>query len=137
MYFPSISLAISSPSPLRTSSNIIKISGAGGMPLLKGRGGGGGGGGGRRADISGPPNRIVFVEDVTEIFCMTLPDLWKLGQAYLKRSLFQGVALLTENQRKLAKKCDSNKTKFEVFHNHVMSCDVLSCHVMLSLVQGG
>lgn len=66
-----------------------------------------------RGDGGGPPNRICFVEEVTEIFCVTLPDLWKLGQAYLNGRLFQGVALLTENQQKLARQCDSNRAKFE------------------------
>ena len=68
----------------------------------------------RRGDNSGPPSRILFVDELTEIFCSMLPDLWKLGQAYLNGSLFQGVALLSENQKKLAEKCDSNKGKFEV-----------------------
>ena len=54
------------------------------------------------------------MEEVTEVFCVTLPDLWKLGQAYLNGRLFQGVALLTENQQKLALRCDSSKGKFEV-----------------------
>ena len=85
------------------------------MPVLKGagRGGGWGGGGGRRGDASGPPNRILFVEEVTEIFSTTLLDLWRLGQAYLNRNLFQGVALLAESQEKLALKCDNNRSKFE------------------------
>lgn len=85
------------------------ISGSGGMPALKGMGRGS-----RREDISAPPNQILFVEEVTEIFCVTLPDLWKLGQAYLDSRLFRGVVLLTENQQKLAKQCDSNRGKFEV-----------------------
>lgn len=79
------------------------------MPALKGVGRGK-----RKGDKSGPPNRILFVEEVTEIFGVTLPDLWKLGQAYLHGRLFQGVALLSENQQKLAKNCDANKGKFEV-----------------------
>lgn len=66
------------------------------------------------ADSSRPPDRILFVEDMTDIFCVTLPDLWRLGQAYLKGSLFQGVALLTENEKKLAQKCEINRSKFEV-----------------------
>lgn len=86
--------------------------------------------GGRLGDTSGPPNRICFVEEVTEILCVTLPDLWKLGQAYLNGKLFQGVALLTENQQKLARKCDSNRAKFEVRNlgscdHHVICCDLL------------
>ena len=94
------------------------------MPILKGTGrmaqqGGGGGG-----DSSRPPDRILFVEEMTEIFCVTLPDLWKLGQAYLKGSLFQGVALLTENQKKLAENCEINKSRFEVSRDLQMS-DVL------------
>ncbi len=66
-------------------------------------------------DSSGPPDRIMFVEDITEIFSVTLPDLWKLGQAYQKGSLFQGVALHTEHQKKLSQICEMNKTKFEVY----------------------
>ena len=70
---------------------------------------------GRRGkDSSGPPDRILFVEDLTEIFRVTLPDLWRLGQAYLKGSLFQGVALLSENQSKLSQIREMNKAKFEV-----------------------
>ena len=69
---------------------------------------------GTRKGDAGRPNRIMFVEEMTEIFSATLPDLWKLGQAYLNGSLFQGVALLSENQQKLAKRCDSSKGKFEV-----------------------
>ena len=88
------------------------LSGAGDMPVLKGLGrvaqkGGGG-------DSSRPPDRILFVEDMTEIFSVTLPNLWRLGQAYLRGNIFQGVALLTENQKKLAQKCEINKSKFEV-----------------------
>ena len=86
------------------------LAGAGGMPALKSTGWGSQ----SKGDASGPPSRIMFVEEVTEVFCVTLPDLWRLGQAYLKGSLFQGVALLTENQQKLARKCDSNRGKFEV-----------------------
>lgn len=74
--------------------------------------------GGRLGDTIWPPHRICFVEEVTEILCVTLPDLWKLGQAYLNAKLFQGVTLLTENQQKLARKCDSSRGKFEV-SNHV------------------
>lgn len=84
------------------------LSGAGGMPPLKGAGRGL-----RRGDASGPPNRILFVEEVTELFSTTLLDLWRLGQAYLSGKLFQGVALLAETQTKLADKCDDNKSKFE------------------------
>ena len=87
----------------------LGLSGAGGIPVLKGAGGRGQ----RRGDASGPPNRILFVEEVTELFSTTLLDLWRLGQAYLQRKLFQGVAVLTETQEKLAQKCDSNRSKFE------------------------
>ena len=65
------------------------------------------------------------MEEVTEILCVTLPDLWKLGQAYLNGKLFMGVALLTENQQKLARKCDSSRGKFEV-RSHVI---YTGCHV--------
>ena len=82
------------------------------MPTLKGPSKGVCRGAGK--DSSGPPDRIMFVEDVTEIFRVTLPGLWTLGQAYLKGSLFQGVALLTENQKKLSQKCEMNRNKFEV-----------------------
>jgi len=82
------------------------------MPSLKGPSKGPHRGGGK--DSSGPPDRILFVEDLTEIFSVTLPDLWRLGQAYLKGSLFQGVALLTENQSKLSQICEMNRAKFEV-----------------------
>lgn len=54
------------------------------------------------------------MEEVTEILCVTLPDLWKLGQTYLSGKLFVGVALLTENQQKLARRCDSSRGRFEV-----------------------
>ena len=64
------------------------------------------------------------MEEVTEIFCVTLPDLWKLGQAYLNGRLFQGVALLTENQQKLAKQCDSNRGKFEVSVCQISVCQL-------------
>lgn len=148
-----LSIAVSSPPPLTSperhsefhpshivstvliscphSLSLSGITGAGGMPALKGMGQGV-----RRGDNSGPPNRILFVEEVTEIFGVTLPDLWKLGQAYLNGRLFQGVALLSENQRKLAKRCDSSKGKFEVRWEELKelkSCDLLGecllwCH---------
>ena len=34
------------------------------------------------------PKRILFVERLIEITSETLPGLWKLGQAYFKRTLF-------------------------------------------------
>jgi len=43
-------------------------------------------GGGRDA---GRPNRILFVEDLTALVSDSLPDFWKLGQAYFSSSLFQ------------------------------------------------
>lgn len=78
------------------------------MPTLKGANRGL-----RRGDASGPPNRILFVEEVTELFSTTLLDLWRLGQAYLSGKLFQGVALLEETQTRLTDKCDDNRSKFE------------------------
>lgn len=83
----------------------------------------GAGRGTRRGDASGPPNRILFVEEVTEIFCVILPDLWKLGKTYLDGRLFQGVALLTENQQKLSKQCESNKGGFEVSEPLIISSE--------------
>ncbi len=106
-----VGVAVSAPLPFVLFC-VAELSGAGGIPVLKGSGRGGGGGG-RRGDASGPPNRILFVEEMTELFSTTLPDLWRLGQAYLNRNLFQGVALLAESQERLALKCENNKAKFE------------------------
>ena len=38
---------------------------------------------------TGRPNRILFVEELTALISESLPDFWKLGQAYFCRSLFQ------------------------------------------------
>ena len=44
-----------------------------------------------KADIGGRPMRILFVEELTEMIQENLPDIWKLGQAYLSKTLFQVV----------------------------------------------
>ena len=38
---------------------------------------------------TGRPNRILFVEELTALISESLPDFWKLGQAYFSGSLFQ------------------------------------------------
>lgn len=38
---------------------------------------------------TGRPNRILFVEELTGLISESLPDFWRLGQAYLSGSLFQ------------------------------------------------
>lgn len=37
----------------------------------------------------GRPNSILFVEELTDLISENLPDLWKLGQTYLNKTLFQ------------------------------------------------
>lgn len=69
--------------------------------------------GGRGMEVGGRPSKILFVEDLTETICETLPDFWRLGKAYFSGSLFQGV-MLTENQQMLAKNCGMNQARFEV-----------------------
>ena len=71
-------------------------------------------GGGRGLDAGGRPFKILFVKEMTETICETLPDFWRLGKAYFSGSLFQGVSMLTENQQMLARNCGMNQTRFEV-----------------------
>jgi len=35
------------------------------------------------------PKSILFVEELTGLISENLPDLWKLGQTYLNKTLFQ------------------------------------------------
>ena len=37
----------------------------------------------------GRPNLILFVEDLTGLVSESLPDFWRLGQAYFSSTLFQ------------------------------------------------
>ena len=37
----------------------------------------------------GRPKSILFVEELTGLISENLPDLWKLGQTYLNKTLFQ------------------------------------------------
>ena len=37
----------------------------------------------------GRPNLILFVEDLTGLVSESLPDFWRLGQAYFSSALFQ------------------------------------------------
>ena len=68
---------------------------------------------GSRGD-AGPPNRILFVEEITGLMAESLPEFWKLGQAYISGSLFQGMQMVAERQRQQQENCDKNKDKFEV-----------------------
>ena len=63
---------------------------------------------------AGPPNRILFVEEITGLIAESLPEFWKLGQAYISGSLFQGMQMVDERQRLQQESCDRNKEKFEV-----------------------
>jgi exocyst complex component 2 len=67
---------------------------------------------GSRGD-AGPPNRILFVEEITGLMAESLPEFWKLGQAYISGSLFQGMQMVAERQRQQQENCDKNKDKFE------------------------
>ena len=40
-------------------------------------------------DQGGRPKSILFVEELTGLISENLPDLWKLGQTYLNKTLFQ------------------------------------------------
>ena len=62
----------------------------------------------------GPPQRILFVEEITELIAESLPEFWKLGQAYVTGSLFHGMQMVTERQRQQQENCDKNREKFEV-----------------------
>ena len=47
-------------------------------------------------DQGGRPKSILFVEELTGLISENLPDLWKLGQTYLNKTLFQVIfSLLT------------------------------------------
>ena len=63
----------------------------------------------------GPPKRILFVEEITELMAESLPEFWKLGQAYVSGSLFHGMQMVAERQRNQQENCDRNREKFEVF----------------------
>ena len=43
----------------------------------------------KAADQQGRPKSILFVEELTGLISENLPDLWKLGQTYLNKTLFQ------------------------------------------------
>ena len=40
-------------------------------------------------DQGGRPKSVLFVEELTGLISENLPDLWKLGQTYLNKTLFQ------------------------------------------------
>jgi exocyst complex component 2 len=61
----------------------------------------------------GPPKRILFVEEITELMAESLPEFWKLGQAYVSGSLFHGMQMVAERQRNQQENCDRNREKFE------------------------
>lgn len=44
---------------------------------------------------SSVPQRVVFVEELSELLTEGLPDLWKLGQAYFNGTLIGDVCLVT------------------------------------------
>ena len=62
----------------------------------------------------GPPNRILFVEDMTGLVAESLPEFWKLGQAYISGSLFQGMQMTSEREQLQHDNCSRKKGKFEV-----------------------
>ena len=62
----------------------------------------------------GPPKQILFVEEITELIAESLPEFWKLGQAYVSGSLFHGMQMVAERQRNQQENCDGNREKFEV-----------------------
>ena len=39
------------------------------------------------------PQRVSFVEELSELLTESLPDLWKLGQAYFNRALITDVCI--------------------------------------------
>lgn len=63
---------------------------------------------------AGPPTRILFVEEITGLIAESLPEFWKLGQAYVSGSLFQGMHMVDERQRLQQENCDKNRDRFEV-----------------------
>ena len=54
------------------------------------------------------------MEDVTGLIAENLPEFWKLGQAYVTGSLFQGMHMVEERQRMQQDNCDRNRDRFEV-----------------------
>ena len=63
---------------------------------------------------AGPPNRILFVEEMTGLIAESLPEFWKLGQAYISGTLFQGMQMVTERAQLQQENCGKNKKIFEV-----------------------
>lgn len=43
---------------------------------------------------SSVPQRVLFVEELSDLLTESLPDLWKLGQAYFNGALIADVCLL-------------------------------------------
>uniref|UniRef100_T1J496 Exocyst complex component 2 n=1 Tax=Strigamia maritima TaxID=126957 RepID=T1J496_STRMM len=63
----------------------------------------------RQSEECRPPDHIIFVEELTEIVSDTVPDLWKLGQAYLKGDL----SVIDDDENRVNKIDASYKLKFE------------------------
>ena len=77
---------------------------------------------------AGPPNRILFVEEVTGLIAESLPELWKLGQAYISGALFQGMQMVAEREQPQMDSCSRNKPKFEVRRNFLQFLCLFSSH---------
>lgn len=78
---------------------------------------------------TGRPNRILFVEELTALISESLPDFWKLGQAYFSGSLFQGVLFSGEHQQQMLESCGNNKNRFEVMVQEIVEVftDMVNC----------
>lgn len=77
---------------------------------------------------AGPPSRILFVEEMTGLIAESLPEFWKLGQAYISGALFQGMHMTDERQQLQQESCEKNKDNFEVKCSFL----ILLCCVLLS-----
>lgn len=77
---------------------------------------------------AGPPSRILFVEEMTGLIAESLPEFWKLGQAYISGSLFQGMHMTDERQQLQQQSCEKNKDTFEVHFErlHIVCVMLLS-----------
>lgn len=76
---------------------------------------------------AGPPSRILFVEEMTGLIAESLPEFWKLGQAYISGSLFQGMHMTGERQQLQQQSCEKNKDNFEVTSSTLLCVIVNGC----------
>lgn len=82
-----------------------------------------------REQNSTPP-RIAFVEDIVEFLLQTLPEFWKLGQAYFNGELQIKPDKVKQNEFKVSYETFEEKKTPSLINRVLISNRLISCSII-------